>query len=121
MKIKYAASKERVEHLIEHYINKIKRNVSLELAIIFGSYAKGNYSWGSDIDLLLVAKKLPTRLIDRQQILIDPNIPIQIQAFAYTPEEFRKMLKENHPLLTEALKNGKIIYSKIKMKTPILN
>lgn len=121
MKIKYAASKKRVEHLIEHYINKIKRNVSLELAIIFGSYAKGNYSWGSDIDLLLVAKKLPTRLIDRQQILIDPNIPIQIQAFAYTPEEFRKMLKENHPLLTEALKNGKIIYSKIKMKTPILN
>ncbi|MBS7621232.1 nucleotidyltransferase domain-containing protein [Candidatus Bathyarchaeota archaeon] len=114
MKIKYAVSKEKAEHLIKQYIDKIKRNVGLELAIIFGSYAKDNYSWGSDIDLLLVARKLPKRPIDRPQILMDPNIPIQIQPFAYTLKEFRKMLKENHPLIMEALKNGRIVYSKIK-------
>ncbi|MDI6690266.1 MAG: nucleotidyltransferase domain-containing protein [Candidatus Bathyarchaeota archaeon] len=117
MKIKYALSKEKAELLIRQYINRIKRTIGLELAIIFGSYAKGNYSWGSDIDILLVAKKLPKRLLDRQPILIEPNIPIQIDPFAYTPEEFEKMLKEKHPLIIEALKNGKIIYSKGKTYT----
>ncbi len=32
------------------------------------------------------------------------------------PEEFIKMLKENHQLVIETLKNGKIDYSKIKEK-----
>lgn len=114
MKIRYAVSKEKAEHLIRQYINKIKRTVGLELAIIFGSYAKGKYSWGSDIDILLIAKNLPKRPMDRQQILTYPNTPILIQPFAYTPEEFRKMLKENHPFIIEALKNGKIVYSKNK-------
>lgn len=114
MKIKYAVSKKKAERLIRQYINKIRRDVGLELAIVFGSYAKGNYSWGSDIDILLIAKNIPKRLIDRQQILIYPNIPIQIQPFAYTPQEFRKMLKEKHPLLIEALKSGEIVYSKLR-------
>jgi len=91
-------------------------NRFLKLAIIFRSYAKNSYSWGSDIDILLVAQKLPKRSLERPQILIDPNLPIQIEPFAYTPEEFNKMIRKNHPLVNEALKNGKTIYVTSKYK-----
>jgi len=116
VKIKYAPSKEKIEKLVKKHLEKIKGKIDLKLAIIFGSYAKNTYTWGSDIDLLLIAEKLPKRPLERSQTLTDPNFPIQIQPLAYTPQEFQKMIKENHPLINEVVNNGKIIYTTPKYK-----
>lgn len=111
VKIKYPPSRKKVEQIIKRYVEDIKEKIGLKLAIVFGSYAKNNFSYGSDVDILLIAQKLPEPAIKRFQILTDPNLPIQIEPFAYTPREYRKMVKENHPILKEALQNGKIIYT----------
>lgn len=110
VRIKYAPSKRKVETFIKKYVESIKERVDLKLAIIFGSYAKNTYAYGSDIDLFLIAEKLPKRNIERQDTLADVNSPIQIETFPYTPEEFEKMIKENHPLINEVIQNGKVIY-----------
>lgn len=110
VKIKYAPSKKEAELTAKKYLKGIGEKIGLKLAIMFGSYAKNTYSYGSDIDMLLVAEKLPEKPKDRPQILLDPNLEVYIEPFAYTEEEFDKMVRENHPIAKEALKNGKIIY-----------
>ncbi|MGC9075055.1 MAG: nucleotidyltransferase family protein [Candidatus Bipolaricaulaceae bacterium] len=40
-------------------IDELSRSLPLRKAVLFGSYAKGNYTAGSDVDLLLVYKGEP--------------------------------------------------------------
>jgi len=116
VKIKYALPEETVEKIVSTYIERLKRRIDILLAILFGSYAKGNYSFGSDIDVLVVAEHLPEDLSKRFSLLADNELGYEIQPFGYTRKEFDKMLKERHPLALEVLKTGKIIYLKLGYK-----
>jgi predicted nucleotidyltransferase len=111
VRIRYAPSKEKVEKMLSRYFRNLKDRFDLKLGVLFGSYAKNSYCWGSDVDLLIVASDLPENLAERFAVLVDSKLPIQIQPFGYTTVEFEKMLKGKNSLLTEALLNGKIIYT----------
>jgi len=111
VRIRYAPSKERVEKILSKYFKNLANKLDLKIGILFGSYAKGNYSWGSDVDLLIVASNLPENQSKRFSILMDPDLPIQIEPFGYTTQEFKKMLDEKHPIVIEALSKGKILYA----------
>jgi len=111
VKVRYALSKEKVEKVLSAYLSKLQKKYNLKLAVLFGSYAKGAYSFGSDIDVLIVASDLPKDLSKRFSALLDLELPIEVQTFGYTIEELTKMLKEEHPLIIEILKHGKILYA----------
>jgi hypothetical protein len=108
----YALPKETVEKIVSTYIDSLKPRIDILLAMLFGSYAKGNYSFGSDVDILIVAEHLPKDLSKRISLLMDSEVGCEIQPFGYTKKEFDKMLKERHPLALEVLKTGKIVYLK---------
>lgn len=57
-----------INKIIFDYINLIKKNYSdFESAYVFGSYAKGNQTKDSDIDLALIFKNLdPSHRFDLQ-------------------------------------------------------
>lgn len=116
VKIKYALPEEKVEEIVSTYVDKLKLEIDILLAVLFGSYAKGNYSFGSDIDVLVVAEHLPEDLSKRFSLLADNELGYEIQSFGYTRKEFDKMLEERHPLALEVLKTGKIIYLKPSYK-----
>ena len=44
-----------IMELIQKYIDLIKRDVRIEKVILFGSYAKGTFQKGSDIDLAIIS------------------------------------------------------------------
>lgn len=111
VKIKYAPSKERVEKVLSVYFKRLRSKFDVKLGVLFGSYAKGSYSWGSDIDVLIVASDFPKDMSKRFSMLVDLKLPLQVQPFGYTVQEFRKMLKERHPLITEVLKEGQVLYA----------
>ena len=47
----------KIRKTISKYIRALKENdVNVDQAVLFGSYAKGNYSEWSDIDLAVVSK-----------------------------------------------------------------
>ena len=49
--------KERIKKIIDKYIQKLIENkIDVEKVILFGSYAKGLSSKGSDLDLCVVSK-----------------------------------------------------------------
>ena len=44
---------EKIMREIEDYIRQLKKEISIDKVILFGSYAKGNYHKDSDVDLAI--------------------------------------------------------------------
>lgn len=69
-----------------------KKNIKIEQAILFGSYAKGNQTEISDIDIALVSNSFEgIRFLDKQKInpfLID--LDPRFDVHPYNPDEFNE-------------------------------
>jgi hypothetical protein len=70
--------------------------------------ARGDFNVWSDIDVLVIADKLPERLPDRLAALGD-HAPPGIQAVGWTPEELARQAKRRNPIAVEALERGVVI------------
>jgi len=110
-----------VEKVLSVYFRRLRSKFNVKLGVLFGSYAKGNYSWGSDVDVFIVASDFPQDMSKRFSMLVDLKLPLQIQPFGYTIQEFRKMLRERQPLIAEVLKKGEILYAAPEYKRLVEN
>jgi len=85
---------------------------AVEFVVLFGSMARGNWSRGSDYDVLVGLRAADgKRLTDRigeVESLIDGNI----QVFPYDRPAWERMLESFHPLLLEALEYGVILFDR---------
>jgi uncharacterized protein len=81
-------------------------------AILFGSAARGDADEYSDIDLIVI-KETDRRFLDRLADVIEAIQPrFGMDVLVYTPEEFDRMLAEENPLLTQAVREGRVIYER---------
>lgn len=48
-----------LESALSNFIDNLKGKITLNKAILYGSYAKGNANANSDIDLLIISDELP--------------------------------------------------------------
>ncbi|MFZ5908527.1 MAG: nucleotidyltransferase domain-containing protein [Chloroflexota bacterium] len=96
---------------IKKTLSPIFRQYRIEKAILFGSFARGEHSRRSDVDLILI-KETPQRFFERYDgILADLNkaIPaLEVDALIYTPDELEQIA--HRPFIAQALKEGKVIY-----------
>lgn len=83
-----------------------------ERAILFGSSARGDADRWSDIDLIVI-KRTDKRFLDRLAEIIEIIQPdFAFDVFVYTPEEFDRMLEEENPFVTHAVREGHVIYER---------
>ena len=88
-------------YLIKRLTNEIPSKIEGTI-LLFGSYATGDTTDTSDIDLLIISEeKTPTKAINETGRLMGKEINIQ----TITPNNFQNGLKENDPLIKEAVKN----------------
>jgi len=75
-------------------------------AILYGSYARGDFNEWSDIDVLIIAKELPQNPLERLN-LIDACIKRypRVEPILITVSEFIRMRHKNLAIL-EALEKG---------------
>ncbi|MEA2075234.1 MAG: nucleotidyltransferase domain-containing protein [Euryarchaeota archaeon] len=105
---------------IEEIIKKIVSSYKLERIILFGSYAYGNPTANSDLDLLVVVKSsnLPrykrAREI-RKHLWGVTDFPKDI--LVYTEEEIEEWKEVEEAFITRAIKEGRILYDKNKRGT----
>ena len=95
----------KIRKTISKYIRALKENdVNVDQAVLFGSYAKGNYSEWSDIDLAVVSKAFEGSWIkDRKKIrAITLSISSDIQVLPYRPEDF----VPDDPFVKEIIETG---------------
>lgn len=86
----------------------IGRFSGIEIAFIYGSYAKGEEKTSSDIDLIVVG--LPDRKQFTSEIRkLEDKLQREINFNIYTREEFQKKRQEKGSFLAQVVKGKKII------------
>jgi predicted nucleotidyltransferase len=78
------------------------------LVALFGSYARGDYTDASDIDVLVVADGLPKDPRDAYDALFDPDAP-RLSPIGMQTDVFLKKLEEGSTFLLEILEDGKVL------------
>ena len=107
------AAEEPVQQTIDEMVSRIVERFQPDKVILFGSYARGEASGDSDVDLLVVmpvsgskrAKQVEVRLA-----LHDIRLPKDI--IVVTPDEFRRRQNVVGTIVRPAVKEGKVLYAR---------
>ena len=98
----------------KNFISSLKRRLGENLisVVLFGSRARGDQKPESDWDLLIIAKNLPERFMQRYWF-IKESLPTEwrgiVSIIAKTPQEFEANLAS---LYLDIALDGKVIYDK---------
>lgn len=95
----------KIRNTIERYLQALSRNnIPIKKAILFGSYAKGDYQEWSDIDIALVSEIFVGDRIDNKDKIrkITLSVSSEIEAVPFSPEDF----DSQNPFVKEILKTG---------------
>ncbi len=98
---------------IQDIISRIADNYYPEKIILIGSYARGDYSRDSDLDLILIKNTdIPRqkRGIEIRRLFYGVKIPMDFKI--YTQEEFIKELENQYSFLSSALKDSRVLYER---------
>ena len=78
--------------------------------ILFGSAARGDTDAESDLDVIVV-KETQESFVERLEAMAKLCPPgVHADILVYTPEEIRAMVEEENPFITQALREGKLVY-----------
>ncbi|WP_069806781.1 nucleotidyltransferase domain-containing protein [Vulcanisaeta thermophila] len=99
-------AREEVIREVMEYVMKLRARWGKLTAILYGSYARGDFNLWSDVDVILITEHFRGReFITRCVELIDA--PPRLEPICWTPEEARKAMKK--PWWIEALKNSIVL------------
>ncbi|HAB50620.1 MAG: hypothetical protein A2315_05800 [Ignavibacteria bacterium RIFOXYB2_FULL_35_12] len=103
-----------IDKVTKQIVSKLRAQYDPEKVILFGSYARGNATSDSDIDLLII-KDTNLRFIDRwvavQKILSDSSRKFAIETLVLTPHEIEERLSHDDQFIEEILQHGKVLYA----------
>ncbi len=100
--------------LISYIVEKIIREIQPEKIILFGSYARGDFNQGSDLDMFIVKDSEESSRIMRRKVeslLWGRRFPVDL--IVRKPEEVEWNFRAKNPFyLYHIFKDGKILYEK---------
>jgi len=99
-------ARERAIQEAREFSNCVSKILGEITAILYGSYARGDFNEWSDIDVLIIAKELPQNPLERLN-LIDTCIRKypRVEPILVTVNEFIRM-RHKSPTILEALEKG---------------
>ena len=98
---------------IDEIVSRIVTANNPDKIILFGSYANGNPTSASDIDLLVIKETDEVnylRSVEMYQSIKGVMVPVDI--LVYTNKEFEEGKNEKYNFLNSAVKNSKILYER---------
>ena len=101
--------------ILNEIINRIANAFNPEKIIIFGSYAYGEPTNKSDIDILVIMntdKKEIDRMIAVSKIIHEYHKKFDFDILVKTPKEIKERLKIGDPFIGEILSKGRIGYAR---------
>jgi predicted nucleotidyltransferase len=100
--------------LIKYIVNKIVREVQPAKIILFGSYARGDFDKGSDLDLFIVVEddRESNRVIRRQvdELLWGRRFPVDL--LVRKKKDIEWNFRAKNPFYNDIFKEGKVLYEK---------
>lgn len=97
---------------VKSYCSKLMKKLNVERVVLFGSWARGDYLIGSDIDLIVISKDFKQMPFLERLEMLSLNWPFNKAAdiIGYTPEEYLQLEKKS-VLVREAKREGITIYA----------
>jgi len=98
---------------IETYAEDVARQFRPLKIVLFGSYAYGNPTEDSDVDLMVVMPKDPNGVRNRDKaIAIDSAIPASfpLDLLVRNPEDIEWRLEEGDCFLKDVFSKGRVLY-----------
>jgi predicted nucleotidyltransferase len=98
---------------IETYAEDVARQFRPLKIVLFGSYAYGNPTEDSDVDLMVVMPKDPSGIRNRDKaIAIDSAIPatFPLDLLVRNPEDIAWRLEEGDCFLQDVFSKGRVLY-----------
>lgn len=83
-----------------------------EQVILFGSLARGDVGEWSDLDLLIVKDTSQPFLERSKEVALLCRAMVGADYLVYTPDELAEMIERGNPFITEALKEGRMLYER---------
>lgn len=94
-------------------VERIVHRADPEQVIVFGSYAKGNATPKSDLDIFVVQNtSLPAALRTDALKGAAANPFVAVDVHVYSPEEVAMLGKEEYSFVWSVLKTGKIYFQR---------
>ncbi len=99
---------EHIEEICRDIVNQFQPIKIL----LFGSYAAGNPTLHSDVDLLVILPFDGRPFHKSLEILnsINPRFPVDL--LARRPDDTERRYSEGDPLIRDAIDNGKVMYER---------
>lgn len=101
---------ENIKDIVEDYLDELSSEIKIDKAILFGSYAKGNYGSDSDIDLAIFSDSFKdTDRIESLKYLLKKARKyrgVDLQPISFTREDYEDRLG----IVDELLKTGIEVY-----------
>ena len=96
---------------IRAFSEAIAREFRPRKIVLFGSYARGNPTEHSDVDLLIIMPRTRDRG-ERMSVRIRQAIPrdFPLDLLVRTPSDVAKRLRWGDPFMRELLETGKVLY-----------
>jgi predicted nucleotidyltransferase len=111
----FRAESRLLQGLVETILSGIKGKI---LAVyLFGSVARGEDTPSSDVDILVILKQPVDRLsveeaLARNKEQAYKRYRVGVSTITYDYEEFQRMNAQKHPLITEVVKEGVLLFGK---------
>jgi len=99
---------EEARRLLRSFLEEVKP-LSPRCVILFGSYAKGNFTENSDIDVCVIAENLSRDELARR-CLTRLYSTRRVRAIGFYPEEFLEYLRGLRFLAYDVVADGVLIY-----------
>ncbi|MFH1564168.1 MAG: nucleotidyltransferase domain-containing protein [Nitrospirota bacterium] len=102
-----------IRKIINQITEEIKREYQPERIILFGSYAYGEPSSNSDLDLFIIKetdKERRDRFVEVKRLVYDPKRNIVFSPLVYTPAEVEERLSLGDDFVNEILEKGEMLY-----------
>jgi uncharacterized protein len=98
---------DHIKNAIIDYIHTLSQEISVTSAVVFGSYANGNWTEESDIDLAVFSEDF-SRMdrVDAITFLLNRTLPyhLDIQPLAYDNQDLER--EHENPFIHEILTTG---------------
>ena len=102
-----------IPNQLKDVTRKLARGLKPEKIILFGSWAWGNPTSGSDFDLFIIQVSTLKRLErEKSAYRIICKSELSVDVLVYTPAEVKRRLSFEDPFVTQIVTRGRILYAR---------
>jgi len=94
---------------IQEYVQRLGEEFAPQRVILFGSYAYGQPTVDSDVDLLVITPLEGDSVAKSVEIQLKLRAPFPLELLVRTPEKVRERLEMGDGFMHEILKKGKTL------------